>query len=272
MTFQMSLLCTLLLLPFGCSKPEKAIPSAYTRIGDIDQSNFNEPSGICFHSVRKTLFVVGDEGDLCEIETDGTLIQEKRIRSGDFEGVTHNPTTGLIYIAVEDDESILEVDPDTFKILREFTVPRQFEGDTVMDEGSNGFEGITFMPDAKHPEGGTFIVAHQSFTLDDPEEISALFELEVPLKTSKDKKVEAKILRCIKLDVIDLAALYFNVKTQQIYVVSDETNNLISLDKSGNILEQSFFPEEDQEGITFDDQGFIYIAQDSGGIIKLKKK
>ena len=40
-------------------------------VGNIDKVNFNEPSGIVFHALRGTLFVVGDEGDLCEIKTDG---------------------------------------------------------------------------------------------------------------------------------------------------------------------------------------------------------
>ena len=31
-------------------------------VGDIDPSGFNEPSGMCWHPQRRTLFVVGDEG------------------------------------------------------------------------------------------------------------------------------------------------------------------------------------------------------------------
>jgi hypothetical protein len=42
--------------------------------GNIDKQNFPEPSGICFHPLRKTLFVVSDEGEVTEIETDGTPV------------------------------------------------------------------------------------------------------------------------------------------------------------------------------------------------------
>ena len=38
----------------------------------------------------------------------------------------------------------------------------------------------------------------------------------------------------------------------------------------GEILSAYAFPGNDQEGITVDGEGFLYIAQDSGGIIKLK--
>ncbi len=61
--------------------------------GDIDQQNFVEPSDICFHPQRKTLFVVSDEGEIAEIEKDGTPVFNLKI-PGDLEGVTVNPQTG----------------------------------------------------------------------------------------------------------------------------------------------------------------------------------
>jgi len=68
--------------------------------GTIDQQEFPEPSGICFHSLRKTLFVVSDEGELTKIETDGTPVFRVKI-PGDLEGVTVNPETGLLYLVKE---------------------------------------------------------------------------------------------------------------------------------------------------------------------------
>lgn len=72
--------------------------------GNIDRVGFKEPSGICFHPARETLFVVGDRGHVGEMQTDGTLVRERRIRKADFEGITCNPGTGLLYIAVEGEE------------------------------------------------------------------------------------------------------------------------------------------------------------------------
>jgi len=40
--------------------------------------------------------------------------------------------------------------------------------------------------------------------------------------------------------------------------------------KGGQILKQYAFIGDDQEGITLDDEGYLYIAQDSGGIIKIR--
>ena len=94
--------------------PEKT-PLPCQIVGDIDRINFNEPSGIVFHPKRGSLFVVGDEGDLCEIRPDGTpIVKSKRIRNADFEGITCDPSTGLLYVAVERERKILELNPGRF--------------------------------------------------------------------------------------------------------------------------------------------------------------
>ena len=117
---------TTMMLLFACTNgvskqtvtPKIALPYQY--VENIDKNGFNEPSGICWHAQRKTLFVVGDAGDVCELTTDGTVIKEKHVRNADFEGITHDPATGLLYLAVEGAEAILELDPETFAVLREF--------------------------------------------------------------------------------------------------------------------------------------------------------
>jgi len=38
---------------------------------------------LVFYHQRGTLFVVGDEGDICEIQKDGTLVKQKRIKGDD---------------------------------------------------------------------------------------------------------------------------------------------------------------------------------------------
>ena len=235
--------------------------------GDIDKAKFNEPSGICWHGGRGTLFVVGDEGDICEIKTDGTLVKQKHIRDADFEGVTHDPSSGLLYVAVEEEEAIIEVDPETFEVLREFSIPRQFGGKTLMRAGAEGIEAITFIPDAGHAQGGVFYVANQSFVLSNDEDISALFVVEVPLRS---KKGEVKITGYFEPGVIDLSGLYYDSAADRIYVVSDASNTILEYSRDHELLSIQAFPGDNQEGITVDSDGYIYIAQDTGGILKLK--
>lgn len=236
-------------------------------VGDIDEIKFNEPSGICWHGERGTLFLVGDEGDICEIKADGTLVKQKHIRDADFEGVTHDRSSGLLYVAVEEDEAILEVDPETFKVLREFSIPREFEGKTLMRKGGEGIEAITFAPDDGHKEGGVFYVANQAFTLTNEQDISAIFEVELPLRERSGK---VKVLDCFEPGVIDLSGLYYDSSTGNLLVISDAANMIFEYSGDYELLNFYAFPGDNQEGITVDPEGHIYIAQDTGGIIKLK--
>ena len=236
---------------------------------NIARASIREPSGICFHAARGTLFVVGDEGDLYEMSTDGVLLREKHVRDADFEGVTHDPATGLIYVAAEGAETILEIDPDTFQVLREFPMERSFKGKLLLKAGGQGIEALTFVPDEAHPHGGTFYVANQCFTMTNTEDVSAIFEVEVPLNGGKTGS-KAAILRYIPLGVIDLSGLHYDAAHDRIYVISDATNILLEIEKSGEIVNAHALPGDNQEGIALLDTGFLYIAQDSGGIIKLE--
>jgi len=246
-----------------------SIELSNSRGKDIARAPIGEPSGICFHVARGTLFVVGDEGDLYEMTTDGDLLQKKHIRDADFEGVTHDPATGLLYVAVEGAETILEIAPDTFQVLREFPMERSFKGKLLLKAGGQGIEAITFAPDKDHPHGGTFFVANQSFSLTNAEDVSAIFEVEVPLKggTTGSKAI---ILRYIPREVIDLAGLHYDPASDHIFAISDTTNTLFEFEKSGAIVNAHALPGDDQEGIALQDTGFLYIAQDSGGIIRIE--
>jgi len=274
-TFWQVLVVLWLLVPAGCSSP-KGLQKGYLDVvfpnqwkGDIDPITFTEPSGICWHPGRGTLFVIGDEGDICELKTDGSLVKYKHLRddNNDFEGITCDPSSGLLYVAVEGAEAIVEVDPESFDIRREFSIPRDFQSKTVMQEGANGFEGITFMPDPAHPQGGTFYVANQSFVLDDEDDISAIFQVELPLRSGTG---QPRILSCFEPGVIDLAGMHFDPVTGHILVASDATNMLFEYSPGWELVDFYAFPGDNQEGITVDSEGFIYIAQDTGGIIKLK--
>jgi len=160
------------------AEPTEAV-LPYVNLGNIDRALFNEPSGIAFHPGRGTLFVVGDEGDLGEMRPDGSWVRQVRLRSADFEGVTVDPATGLVYIVVEGEERILEIDPETFEVLREFAIQREFEGKTLLPPGGDGVEAITFVPDR---QGGTFYLANQGSGLDDTGDASIVVEVKVPLR------------------------------------------------------------------------------------------
>jgi len=266
-----------LLLLAACSKsrysPTIAFPCewptspGFAPTADIDKQQIKDPSGICLHPQRKTFFIVSDEGIVFEVKLDGTPVSSVNV-PGDLEDITVDPSSGLLYIIVEGDDVILEFDPDKKEVLRRFPVNRTFQGDPnflqkQVDKYDNGIESLHFVPDPKHSEGGTFYAGNQ----EDP---ACIMELFVPLRSSQAKEAEAKILRVLPFKIRDPGAMFYDPKTKLLNVVSDADNILAEITLDGKLVKQYAFPGNDQEGLWIDDEHFIYIVQDAGGILKLK--
>lgn len=234
--------------------------------GDIDKQGIREPSEISYHPTRKTLFVVSDEGDLFEITTDGSPVNDWRI-SGDLEAVTVDPSSGLVYIVVEGDDVILEFDPELQKISRRFPIDREFQGNAAFLQKSagydNGVESLAFVPEKDHPEGGTFYIGNQW----DPPFIA---ELLVPIRTCKGSTAKAKIIRVLTFKIDDPAAMFYDPIKRRLNIVSDADNILVELTLDGRLAAEYAFLGDNQEGITWDEDRNLYITQDNGGIIKVK--
>lgn len=275
------LVLTALLLFGACFPSCRTCPAKPTRrsgridlpyewMGDIDESGFREPSGIVFIPGRQSLFVVGDEGDICEITTDGEMLREKVLERGrDLEGVTLVPETGLLYVAAEGEERILEVEPDEFDILREFQLPRTWDGAELFKPGGNGIEAICFVPDPAHTQGGTFFVSNQSFTREPGGEKSLIVRVELPLRPINATE-PVRILDWFDPGIIDISALTYLPSRGHMLAVSDAANVLMEFTLDGRLVREFAFTGANQEGLTLDDEGLMYIAQDSGGVIKIR--
>jgi len=249
------------------SSPPIELP--YKWVGNIFQLQGNEPSGITYHPLRKTLFIVSDEGNLYELRTDGSLIREKFIEQADLEGITVNPITGFLYAAVEGEDAIIEIDPSSFKLTRKFPIKRNFEGRELLKKGGMGLEAIAFISDPFHPEGGVFWIGNQSFSLKPKREPSVVCEVAIPLN-STGMKEEGEIIGFFPLKIIDISGLDYDAARQCLIVISDTTNLLVEINLDGNVLHQYLLPGSDQEGIALDGMGFAYIAQENGKIIKIE--
>ncbi len=233
-------------------------PLPHRVVGLLPLEGVPEPSGIAFHPGRGTLFVVDDGGILCELDTGGRVLRRERIRRADFEGVTVDPATGLLYIAIEGEDSILEVDPASFRAMREFPLPRIVAGKTLLKEGGQGIEAVTITPD------GTFLVTNQGTGADDP---GIVMELELPLRAEDAGSV--RVVRTFDPGVLDLSALLYLADRDLVLVVSDSANRLMAFSRAGAPLRSWTLPGRDQEGIALDADGNLYIAQDSGGVLKI---
>jgi acylphosphatase len=261
----------------GCLCPAEGLRAADAatalpceRAGFFEFKTVGEPSGLCYHPGRKTIFGVDDGGDVFEFSADGRLLAQKTVRQADMEGIAVDPATGRLYVAIEGAESILEVDPATLKAGREFAVPRAFHGKTMMKAGGQGIEAIAFAPDRRNRNGGTFFVANQSFNLNDTEDASVVFEVEAPIRARDSGPAAATVLRFFTAPAVDISGLCYDAAADCLYAISDATDRLMLWTRSGEVLREWALPGENQEGIAVDPDGFMYIAQDSGGVLKLK--
>ncbi|MXV74183.1 hypothetical protein F4Z99_07880 [Candidatus Poribacteria bacterium] len=245
------------------------IPLPYNWIGSITKKQIAEPSGITYHPVRRSLFIADDSGSVHEINLHGISIQAKGVNELDIEGITMDPSTGLLYAAVEDDEAIIELEPETLTIQRKFRIARDFEGELLLKKGGMGIEAIAFVPDALHPEGGTFWVGNQSFSLKTTAEPSVVCEVLVPLRSETAAISEAPIINAYKMNFIDISGLAYDPQDDVLVIISDTTNLLVEMNREGTILSKYLLPGDEQEGVTLDGLGYMYIAQESGTIIKL---
>jgi uncharacterized protein YjiK len=241
----------------------------YNWVGNITKSRIAEPSGITYHSARKSLFIADDSGSIYETRLDGTLVQSKALNELDIEGITVNPNTGLLYAAVEGDETIIELDPESLSIQREFSIARNFDGEQILKKGGMGIEAIAFVPDASHPEGGTFWIGNQSFSLKPKNEPSVVCEVVVPLRSGTERKAEGTIIHAYRMNFIDISGLAYDAQGDFLVLISDMSNLLVELKREGTILGQYLLPGDEQEGVVLDGLGYMYIAQESGEIIKL---
>ncbi len=247
----------------------RPIPLPYNWIGSITKAQIAEPSGITYHPVRRSLFIADDSGSIHEVNLHGTSIQAKGLNELDIEGITINPQTGLLYAAVEDDETIIELEPETLTIQRQFRIGRYFKGELLLKKGGMGIEAIAFVPDTSHPEGGTFWVGNQSFSLKAKDEPSVVCEVVVPLRTQTAAVSDASIINAYKMNFIDISGLAYDPQDDVLVLISDTTNLLVEMNREGTILSKYLLPGDEQEGVTLDGFGYMYIAQENGTIIKL---
>ena len=271
------LMCTSLILT-GCSPstvepPPPDAPPPATLIASVAPFAFhplpalNEPSGIVYHPGRNTLFAVGDSGDVYELSLTYSVLRTSHISNSDFEGITVDPASGLLYIVVEGADSILELLPDTLIVQREFPVDRFFKGSLVLAPGGNGLEAITYVPDASLPGGGIFYVANQSRDISGAPDSSALLALQLPRNAQTAAKIRVPVIAYYPMPISDISGLQYNPARDTLFMISDNNNLLSEVSRDGTVLASCPLPGKDQEGITQTPDGMLSIAQDSGGIL-----
>jgi len=238
-----------------------AVDEAKDKIIEWSLPGLPEPSGVVYHAKRGSLFVVSDDGTIGEVSLDGK-VRATRALGGDLEGITYDPSSGNLYVVREGHEIIFEVDPNGFVIRRRFTIDRSFEGDPdFLERGGDGVEGLTFVPEPDHPEGGRFFAVNQ---FDPP----ALVELAVPLRSSKERFEKARIVTAHRIASPPLSDVLWSPDLRAFLIPSALWRSVYVVDWAGTRRASVRIPGIMQEGIALLPDGSIVIAQDTGGLIK----
>lgn len=216
-----------------------------------------EASGICYSQKSNTLFVANDEGSVFELDTNGKILREKKIGKYDLEGVACDDKNSNLIFAVEVDESILVVNMKNLKVKKEIDIKRKYNDKMVIKKDKeHGIEAITIVD-------GDIYISNQSYKKYPDEDASIVF------KVGKLNKKKTKIKSIIAHDFVDIAGLSYHKGF--LYMLSDKKNLLIKYNiKKDKAVKKIKLDKFAGEGVTFDNNGNIYFADDEGSVLKYK--
>jgi len=218
-----------------------------------------EASGICYSSAYDSLFVASDKGRVYEISKEGKRLRKAKFgKKYDLEGVACDDKAGILYFAVERSESILVVDMKSLKILKEIPIDRAYRNKLILKKDKkHGIEGITLID-------GSLYLSNQSYRAYPNDDASIVFKVAI-------HNDQAKIVEIINHGFVDIAGLAYH--NGYLYMTSDDKNLLIQYDIAHQkMIKTHKLPKFAQEGVTFDNEGFIYFADDKGRVIKMEAK
>ena len=222
---------------------------SFTACADTASNNIiasiSEASGISFCQDSQTLVVANDEGSFYELSTHGEILFEHKLGDYDLEGVVCEKEKFIFAIEAG---VLVEVNRKTLKI-KKFKV----RGHDFKISKKHGIEGIS--------------------------KIGDLYYLSIQAKKKKDAKFlviklgknYAKVQKIIHHKLIDVAGLQYHIK--KLYMLSDKKDKLYIYDlKRKKVIKKIKLPKFAQEGVTFDNNGFVYFADDNGAVLKYTKE
>ena len=209
-----------------------------------------EASGIAHCSDSDTLIVANDEGAYYEISTEGKILEKIKLGNYDLEGVVCEDSQ-MIFAVENKGILIVERKRGQDRYVNMYT---DFNGKHItLFNKKAGVEGI-----AKN--GNILYLSKQS------KKKKNTFIAVVDLT-----KNPFSITDVIEHGIPDTSGLSYH--EGYLYMVSDRKDLLVKydLEKSKKVLKVKL-GEGAWEGIAFDNNGFVYLADDDGRVLKYKTK
>ncbi len=232
---------------FGCKRDEPVatvIDSSIIPLVQLAQysTSVPEPSGLYYNSKTNSLWTVSDgNGTIYEIDFTGKVLRSIVIPSSDLEGVTFSTNCDTFYVAEETNQLITKYLTNGNKL---YSFPCNVA--TVI---SHGPEGVALNTTNNH-----LWVLNEK----DP-----CMLLEYVNKTELWRKQINYTLDC--------SDIFYDKQLDCIWMVSDESKQVVKLSKTGERISAYSVPLTKMEGITIV-QDKIYLINDSNGILYVFQK
>ena len=182
---------------------------------------------------------MGDEGQVAEISLSGEILHTAQLGNLDLEGVTIRQETDELYVLDERTSSLLLLDADSLALKDQVSLGTEY----------GPFEGLSM-----DTEGRFYISEQKTHIKKATSGILILSASEEP--------------RYLETGILDQAAVFLHGDVM--YILCDNKDKLYCLTREGKKLWHCKVEGNMQEGFAIDGEGLIYIAQDAGGILKMR--
>lgn len=219
-----------------------------------------EPSGIAWVPARGTFYVVGDDGSLVESSKEAKALANVPT-GGNLEDVAFHAPSGRLVLLSEKKGELLVVDPATGRRTGKFKLDVPALVGEAIGDVNQGFEGLTFRPEAGRAGGGVFYITHQRLPA---LMVAVSFD---PTAAKGTIGVESLIGRTPIANRQDLTAVTWDASLERLFVIADSKDRLVMLKASGEEEAEIVLPGVQQEGIAFDPDGNLWVADDQAGLL-----
>ena len=224
----------ILLLP-ACSGPDIPIGTQLQLLKTV-QLPIREPSGLSLSTNPDELWVVSDHEQIVyRIDLAGNVLDQVQSSGKDFEGIAVQPDNQSLWVVDEKEKSLIHLDSNHVEQARHVL-------DFKQNETKHGLEGLTFLPEQQH----LMAVVEKS--------PGSLLNI----------SMSGDVLHTYPLNFAkDYSGIFFEAHEHVLYILSDESQQMIKCTLEGRPLEVFRLGINKPEGIAIDiEKGHCYIVSD----------